>query len=84
MKLVFIDRQDNYKAVGMPPQTYVKMYQGGRNTRGHIPHADEALSGERHFLHYTSKPTLTWGSGIFIIKQDGYLLHLESDYDTSP
>jgi len=67
----------------MAPGTFVRMYQGYARSDGEIPETTVAKNLELCFSHHMTKPKLTHGTGIYLIREDFTLLHLESDGDTS-
>jgi len=67
----------------MEPGTFVKLHQGEMRESGEIPEARRAQFLECCFSHHMTKPSLGFGTGIYLIREDFTLLHLESDGDTS-
>lgn len=71
------------RAIDMPVGSYVKIYQGVMRGTGEIPSTQDAKTLECCFSHHMTKPKLTHGTGIYLIREDFTLLHLESNMDTS-
>jgi hypothetical protein len=80
MQLIVRDRNDRLKSAGVKPGSFIKIFHGARSLTGAIGVVDYSKAGEESFLVYETKPELTEGSGIYFVKEDGYLTHLESDY----
>ena len=72
-----------YRAIGIAPNTFVRINQGTVKDQFLIWHRSMVLPGERSFLNFETEPECFFGTAVYKIRPDMTLQLIRENYDSS-
>lgn len=83
LQLLIWNKDTSYRALGLAPGMFVRLWQGHSNADGSVPHKEDRVDSlGTCFESFSNEPEAYNGSTVYRVRDDGSLMTVKNNDDT--